>query len=72
MLLCVLGCDALFEWGYVVVDPQGVIRAGRTAESAALASHAKQLVDRVCLAHNETTSRRFAEHSALHLRPSTT
>lgn len=65
-LLCVLGCDALFEWGYLVVDPQGVIRAGRTAESAELARHAEQLVGRICLAHNAATSRRFAEHSALH------
>jgi len=36
MLICVLGCDALFEWGYLAVDERGQIIAGRPSETDSL------------------------------------
>lgn len=68
MLACSLGCDALFEWGHVVVDPSGMVRAGRpsgpaTAEAVAV------LEARTCTAHNEHTALRFAQHRASHPTP---
>lgn len=36
MLACALGCDALFEWGYVVVDASGAIRQGIKAPTQEL------------------------------------
>ncbi|TCN32122.1 hypothetical protein EV644_12732 [Kribbella orskensis] len=39
MLACRLGCDALFEYGYVTVNPAGKVEATTVGEAAALARH---------------------------------
>ena len=66
MLACSLGCDALFEWGHVVVDESCFVRAGRTS-GPATAEAVTILVGRACQAHNERTGERFAQHRAIHL-----
>lgn len=68
MLVCNLGCDALFEWGYVVVDSSGRITAGRPQETEALSTAVDSLIDRQCWAHNKHTAANFAEHRRLQLR----
>lgn len=65
MLACGLGCDDLFERGYVVVDSGGVVRAGRAAETPSLESAVGLLTDNVCSAHNERTAADFAAHARL-------
>ncbi len=49
MLACVLGCDALFEAGYIAVDDQGRIVAGRQAATDALTAKVSTLAGRSCL-----------------------
>lgn len=66
MLTCVTGCDALFEWGYVVVDDDGLVTASRPAETEALRKAVSRLVGRRCTAHDERTSTRFEQHRHLH------
>ncbi|WP_431277874.1 HNH endonuclease [Leifsonia poae] len=65
MLACSLGCDDLFELGYIVVDEAGLVQAGRVADTPALASAVDQLANRVCTAHNERTAADFAGHARL-------
>lgn len=65
MLSCSLGCDDLFERGYVVVDEAGVVRGGRAGETPSLASAIDQLTSRGCTAHNERTAADFAAHARL-------
>ena len=67
MLTCALGCDALYEWGYVVVDSTGNIRAGQPAETGRVERAVQHLVGRNCTAFNENTAARFAEHERLML-----
>jgi hypothetical protein len=65
MLACTLGCDSLFEWGYLVVDENGHISAGRTPETSALGDHLATLIGRHCAAHNSRTASRFEQHRKL-------
>lgn len=65
MLACSLGCDELFELGYVIVDGSGVVRPGRPAESDALQDVVDQLVNRTCSAHSKRTAADFAKHATL-------
>jgi len=65
MLACSLGCDDLFELGYIVVDEAGLVQAGRVADTPALASAVDQLANRVCAAHSERTAADFAGHARL-------
>ena len=65
MLACALGCDALFEAGYIVVDGRGVIIAGREANSDYLSSIVQHLEGRRCKAHNERTASDFADRMKL-------
>lgn len=66
MLICALGCDALFEWGYIVVHGSGVIGRGRTTETPDLEHLVERLVDEKCSAHTEETAPNFAAHMNLH------
>lgn len=65
MLACALGCDHLFELGYVVVDGGGVAKAGRDAETESLQSIVERLVGRKCTAHNAKTAKDFADRLML-------
>ncbi|PNH86113.1 HNH endonuclease [Arthrobacter sp. AFG20] len=61
MLACLLGCDALFELGYVVVSEQGIIEPGKR-RSEQVADRIQHVVDRKCLAHGEESRQYFAWH----------
>ena len=67
MLACLLGCDALFESGHLVVDEMGTVRAGRTNNGEALNEAVAAVEGMACDAHNEYTAQRFAAHRASHL-----
>jgi hypothetical protein len=66
MLACVLGCDALFEWGYVAVDEAGRIVSARPAETGQLRELVHAVVGRECTAYSTVTNARFAQHRDLH------
>ncbi|AZS41868.1 hypothetical protein CVS54_03229 [Microbacterium oxydans] len=65
MLACNLGCNELFEQGYLVVDSEGAVRAGRDIETVALQVVVEELVERLCTAHNTNTAADFARHHRL-------
>ncbi|TFC50852.1 hypothetical protein E3O47_07540 [Cryobacterium sp. TMT2-17-1] len=65
MLACALGCDELFELGYVIVDEYGVVKPGRNAETDALQSVVDRLVGGKCTAHNSKTADDFADRLKL-------
>jgi len=67
MLTCALGCDALYEWGYVVVGPDGRIQAGQPAETPRIGAAVDALVGRNCTAFDEHTTQAFAENLRLML-----
>lgn len=69
MLTCALGCDALYEWGYVVVGPQGQIQAGQAGETPRIEAAVEHLVGRHCTAFDEHTAGAFAENKRLMLEP---
>ena len=61
MLACALGCDALFEWGYVTVDADWALRAGMAAPTDDLRSEVAGLVGKRCSAFKGSTAALFAE-----------
>lgn len=63
MLVCNLGCDALFEWGYVIVDGSGKIRPGRAPETERVKRAIAAVVGKTCLAYNKNTSPKFMQHA---------
>lgn len=65
MLVCNLGCDALFEWGYVVVGDDGRIEPGISAETEAVRGAVDALAGRRCSAYDEETAPRFEFHRQL-------
>lgn len=67
MLVCSLGCDALFEWGYVTVGADGQILSGARVETRALSDAVARLLGRRCSAHHEHTAKNFAEHRRIKL-----
>lgn len=66
MLICNLGCDALFEWGYLIVDASGTVRAGKSPETAGVKEAVLEVAGNDCLAFNVRTASTFAAHSHLH------
>lgn len=64
MPACVLGCDALFELGWIVVNDDGVIEPVGELGGAADAARAA-LVGRTCKAFSEWTRANFAWHRDL-------
>lgn len=71
MLVCALGCDALFELGYLIVREDGTLVAGRPT-TGALAEAVDVLAGRQCSAFNEATASNFRRHAEIHnkLHPS--
>lgn len=62
MPLCKLGCDELFEKGFIFVDEEGrIILNSRNTESAPIIQFAKQYKEKKCLHFNEKTKRFFNE-----------
>ena len=68
MLACGLGCDALFELGYLVVDGMGVLARGRSTASVALELAVSQLVGSDRPGHDSDTASSFNRHRDLHLQ----
>jgi hypothetical protein len=63
MRACTLGCDHLFELGYIYVESDGLIHAvARTNISAALSAAVAALEGRVCTAHTASSGKYFAWH----------
>jgi hypothetical protein len=63
MCACTLGCDHLFELGYVYVDGAGVTRAvARANAPAALSAAVAALEGRICTAHTGSSGPYFAWH----------
>jgi hypothetical protein len=66
MLACLLGCDELFELGYLTVDDEGTIRI-RDVDSE-LTPILAELAGRRCAAHDDKTAAAFAAHRTSQLR----
>lgn len=63
MLACTIGCDSLFEWGYVGVDEAGVIRSSlEDGLRGKLRDHLDELHGRTCGAHGPDSQTYFAWH----------
>lgn len=62
MLVCNLGCDALFEWGYIAVNDRGNIIAVRPAATPHTVQAVALLQGLPCSAYNSTTAPHFAAH----------
>lgn len=65
MAACALGCDEMFEHGYVAVDSTGLIVAGKTA-SGDLATAVARIAGRQCSAHGSASLDFFAWHRRYH------
>lgn len=66
-LFCVLGCDALFELGYVFVDDCGVVRSNERLAFAAIAPLLRALVGRRLDSAEGGAVARFRRHREIHL-----
>lgn len=63
MAACTMGCDELFEHGYVHVDPTGRVAVGAAAaEHPDVLGAAKPLVGRFCAAFSEESEKFFEFH----------
>jgi hypothetical protein len=65
MLVCLMGCDALFEHGYIVVDSGGHIAPGIPTASAEAAAAVDRLAGPKCTAYRPGTAPRFRDHRLL-------
>lgn len=63
MLICAMGCDTLFEWGYIQIDQTGRIRAGKEPETLSVKEAVSELTGKHCLAFNNHTAAAFWDHS---------
>ncbi|SDS89134.1 hypothetical protein SAMN04489743_1131 [Pseudarthrobacter equi] len=67
MAACALGCDAVFERGYIKVNPAGVIEVGpRQAATEHLSAFVADLVGKKVAAFGPHTAKYFAWHSKWH------
>ncbi|NMO01890.1 HNH endonuclease [Gordonia sp. TBRC 11910] len=65
ILACVLGCDALFERGYIAVDESGTIVPGRAADTDAIGDAVARLVGNTTTRFDTHTAPMFAGHREL-------
>ncbi|TCC94182.1 hypothetical protein EZ428_05230 [Pedobacter frigiditerrae] len=64
---CSLGCDALYEKGYISVDPTGKIKSLRhTSNSNNLSKHLEAIIEKKCDAYNENNKGFFRDHYNFH------
>ena len=69
MAACVLGCDALFEKGFISVGPDGFLAAGpRSATAPALVEHVNGLVGNQVPIFGPSNSKYFAWHKGTHAK----
>ena len=59
---CNLGCDALFEWGYIAVNDQGNVTSVRPTTTPHTAQAIARLQGLPCSAYNSMTALNFAAH----------
>lgn len=65
MCACTLGCDHLFELGYLYVDTTGTIRTrSRAKMTSAIQTAAAALAGRKCDAHSAASGQYFAWHES--------
>ena len=64
MLACVLGCDELFERGYLVVDDAGIVRDLTAPGLADVSAVTSKIAGRQCAAFSKRTASTFASHRA--------
>tara|TARA_Y100000590_G_scaffold247240_1_gene277798 strand:+ start:415 stop:1389 length:975 start_codon:yes stop_codon:yes gene_type:complete len=64
MPVCKLGCDELFELGFIHVDEYGYITVNKSIDSLPLAQFTRQYDGKRCLHHNDKTNRFFREKYA--------
>ena len=63
MRACTLGCDHLFELGYVYVDADGAVRkTNRSTATDAMEAAVALLDGRMCTAHSDGSDQYFAWH----------
>jgi hypothetical protein len=64
MLACTFGCDALYEAGWITVDPDGYIQTTPlgTAPEGRLRNQLQQLAGRRCQAHSHASESYFSWH----------
>jgi len=61
--MCTLGCDELFERGYVVVRDGSVQKGRKVASTPAVEDYIAQIVDRLCLSYYRGSDLYFNWHS---------
>lgn len=67
--MCLLGCDALYEKGYVIVSKQGAIEKGRIeVEASGLGQHFARVLGRNCSGWSPTSEKYFAWHRQRFIR----
>lgn len=67
MPVCLLGCDRLFENGYVIVNAKGAIQAGQSGKIVpSVKSAIEHLVDKQCSAWSEEADEYFDWHRSHH------
>ncbi|GAA1495164.1 hypothetical protein [Paeniglutamicibacter kerguelensis] len=67
MAACALGCDAVYERGYIAVDQAGIIGIGpRSAETDHLRTYVNALVGKRVSSHTPHTAKYFAWHAQWH------
>lgn len=64
-LACLLGCDALFEAGYVVVDVRGVVQRGRKSDRA-VEKVVARLEGNAVDGFTPARATQFARHATIH------
>lgn len=63
MPVCLLGCDSLFEKGYLYVDSSGLVRVSEsTPQAAAVAARATELASKPCSAWSSKSEPYFQKH----------
>lgn len=67
MAACALGCDAVYERGYITVDTHGLVQQGpRIPETNHLQSYINDLLERQVTAHTPRTAKYFEWHRDWH------
>lgn len=67
MAACALGCDAVYERGYIVVSPTGVIESGpRATTTEHLSAFVTDLIGKKVQAFTPHTAKYFAWHAKWH------
>jgi hypothetical protein len=63
MLVCLLGCDALFENGFIVVDERGLVQAGRpTGDNIAMAAEVARRINNISKGWTPENAHQFRRH----------